>query len=196
MPDLGVGRETELRALPHDALHPMTNNRAEPLIDGHGRRIDHLRLSITPACDLHCTYCRPTGLASPRTAGGLSDLQRVQLIVMMAERLGLRGARITGGEPLLHKSIATFVARIHQELPALEIAMTTNGRRLDRFAGELKRAGLARFNVSLDSHCPQTYRRIAGADIGPVIQGLDAARDAGFADHDGFAVLIREWPGC
>jgi len=160
------------------------------MIDGHGRTIDHLRLSVTSACNLKCLYCRP-GTGSSKCRSNLSDTQRLEFIEYLYERRGLRQLRLTGGEPLLHKSIVELVARIRNAAPNLSLAMTTNGQTLSKFAIDLRRAGLDRLNISLDTLDPQRYESLAGGRVDRVIRGIDAAIDAGFPPPKLNSVVLR-----
>lgn len=150
-----------------------------PITDTYGRTIDHLRLSVTSACNLRCLYCRP-GSCPPSCRANLTDDQRLDLVSHLYSQRGLRQLRLTGGEPLLHGSIVDLVARIRQAAPDLSLAMTTNGLRLAPMARDLKAAGLDRLNVSLDTTNPTRYRALTGGCVDDVISGLRAAVDAGF----------------
>ncbi len=157
---------------------PVQNVR--PLIDGHGRTLDHLRLSVTSHCNLRCLYCRPGPGAGARRAD-LTDAQRLELVADLYAHRGLRQLRLTGGEPLLHDTIVSLVADLRLAAPMLSLAMTTNGFGLARLAHSLRSAGLDRLNVSLDTIDPERYRALTGGRVENVIRGLDAAIDAGFA---------------
>ena len=162
------------------------------LVDGCGRRIDHLRVSVTPHCDLRCVYCRPAGeQVNTCSANQLDDHQRLAFIRFMHERFGIVQVRVTGGEPLVHPGIVEFIAAIRDALPDLDVAMTTNGRRLKTFAQALRAAGLERLNISLDSLEAETYLRITGGDLQAALVGIEAAQDAGFPAPRVNAVVLR-----
>lgn len=162
------------------------------LIDRCGRRIDHLRLSVTSACNMACTYCQPRGGADEAPcAEVLTDDQRIELVRELHREYGLTQLRITGGEPLLHKSIIHLVGRLRQSAPDLTLAMTTNGRLLARYSLPLREAGLNRLNISLDSLVPATYRYLTGAPLGDVLSGIDAVLTAGFPPPKLNAVVLR-----
>ncbi|WP_312144698.1 GTP 3',8-cyclase MoaA [Brevundimonas sp.] len=153
-----------------------------PLIDPFGRRIDYVRVSVTDRCDLRCTYCmleRQTFL--PR-ADLLSFAELDRLCSAFVD-LGATRLRLTGGEPLVRKGFMDFVAGLSRHLVSgrlRELTLTTNGTRLARHAEGLAAAGIRRINVSLDTLDPDRYRRITrGGDLGGVLEGLKAARDAG-----------------
>ena len=161
------------------------------LVDGCGRRIDHLRVSITSACDLQCVYCRPDSLSRVVGRHDLTNEQRVQLIRFLSDRYGLGQVRITGGEPLVHRDVVSLVGQIRQAVPTLPIALTTNARRLYQKGFELRRAGLDRLNVSLDSLDPERYRRMTGAAIDDVLRGLESATFVGFPPPKVNAVVLQ-----
>lgn len=163
---------------------------AGPLIDGCGRVIDHLRLSVTSSCNLRCSYCRPAGAttSAPRHAT-LTDRQRLDLVRFLHGRYGLGQLRITGGEPLLHRTLIPLVESVRSALPSLEIAMTTNGQRLAQSARDLRSAGLDRLNISLDTLSPQRYRELTGGELQPVLEGLHAALAEGFSSKINVVVL-------
>lgn len=149
------------------------------LFDGQGRIVDHLRLSVTSACNLHCRYCRPRN-SWTRAAHELSDSQRLDLIRFLHDSYGLKQIRLTGGEPLLHDSIVSLIAAIRRSFPALSLAMTTNGGRLKSHSADLRAAGLDRLNVSLDSIDPDVYRSLTGGELAPVLEGIERAISMGF----------------
>jgi cyclic pyranopterin phosphate synthase len=166
--------------------------RGRPLVDRFGRRIDHLRLSVTSRCDLRCVYCRPDAtrrLDCP--AHELSDEQRAEFVGFLYREFGLTQVRITGGEPLLHTGVTSLIEAIRRSAPELNIAMTTNGRLLTDRCKELRSAGLDRLNVSVDSIAPERYRRITGGNLRDVLAGLEAAAAAGFPPPRINAVVLR-----
>lgn len=156
------------------------------------RPIKVLRGSVTDRCDRRCVYCMPEH-GVPLYAH--EDLLRLEEIVEiashLAERFGVCKVRLTGGEPLLRRNIVGLVEMLAR-LGLDEVLLTTNGRLLPRYAADLKAAGLTRVNVSLDSLCPDTYRRITrGAELADVLAGIDAALAAGLAPLKLNAVVLR-----
>ena len=171
---------------------PPSRTRSFGLIDGCGRTIDHLRLSVTSTCDLRCIYCRPNSHANARpSSGSLTDEQRLEFVRFLHERYGLAQVRITGGEPLLYRGLVQLVAELRRAVPDVELAMTTNGRLLYHKGFELFHAGVDRLNVSLDSLKPERYRRITGADIEGVLNGIESARFVGFSALRINTVVLR-----
>lgn len=161
------------------------------LIDRFGRKVDYIRFSITDRCDFRCTYCMGEDMTFlPREE--ILSLEECERIVRTFVDLGVSKVRITGGEPLVRKdAIALF--RTVGKLPGLrELVLTTNGSQLPRWADELRAAGVARINISLDSLNADTFRRITRiGDLSKVLAGIDAAKNAGFANVKLNAVLIR-----
>ena len=151
------------------------------MFDSFNREIRSLRISVTDRCDLHCLYCRPGGCAVRRPASEILSFEQILRVVSAALDLGIRRVRLTGGEPLLRKGLADLIAKL-KDLGGLEdLALTTNGQRLEALAPLLRQAGLDRINLSLDSLDPGEYRRITGGgELDPVLRGIESARAAGF----------------
>ncbi len=170
------------------------SNHSRELIDRHGRRINHLRLSVTNRCDLDCVYCKPgsSGSAEPRRET-LSDEQRVHFVKTLHDEFGLRQVRITGGEPLVYPHLVSLVRSIRKAAPKLTIAMTTNARLLYRYGFNLKQAGLDRINVSLDSVDPEKYKAITGGNLDDVLTGLESAVFLGFPKPRINTVVLRDY---
>lgn len=161
----------------------MSGNSPSPagLIDGHGRRIDYLRLSVTDRCDLRCRYCMAEDMVFLPRAAVLS----IEEMGELAERFVARGIsriRLTGGEPLVRRGIDVLAARLGAMIGRGldELTLTTNGMRLAAQAPMLAAAGVKRINVSLDTLDPAAFRHITRVgDVGAVLRGIDAALDAG-----------------
>ena len=183
--DPGSGLHSELRT-PHSALR-------EPsaLVDTYGRTHTNLRVSVTDRCNLRCTYCMPEDVAFlPRAE--LLTFEEIARVVRVAAGLGVNKVRLTGGEPLLRKDLATLV-RLVAAVPGIDdIGLTTNGILLAEQADALYAAGLRRLNVSLDTLDADRFREIARRDgLDRVLAGLAAAKRAGFAPVKVNAVAIR-----
>ena len=153
------------------------------MIDGFGRRIDYVRLSVTDRCDLRCRYC----MAERMRFVARRELLTLDELAALADLLvarGVRRIRLTGGEPLVRRGIEDLVRRIGARLGEGldELTLTTNGTRLEAHARALFDAGVRRVNVSLDSRRPERFARITrGGDVSAVLRGIDAARAAGLA---------------
>jgi len=157
------------------------------LVDGHGRPINSIRISVNRECNLDCFYCHNEGMAPDRRT---MTLDEVEELARMAADLGVRKVKLTGGEPLEREDVVEIVRRIS---PLFEdVSMTTNATRLADLAGELREAGLDRVNVSLHSVEPSTYRRISGKDLlATAMEGVDAALAAGLRPVKLNMVLLR-----
>lgn len=151
------------------------------LIDRYGRRIDYLRISVTDKCDLRCTYCIPEGFTEFEKPENWLSFDDINRVTAAFARLGVSRFRLTGGEPLLRKNLPELIERMSL-LPHVEdLSLTTNGTQLTRYASDLKKAGLNRLNVSLDSLRRECVNTISGKDsFQKVMNGLQAAKDAGF----------------
>lgn len=171
---------------------PATPAPAEgPLVDTFGRVATDLRVSLTDLCNLRCTYCMPAeGLDwLPRDAKLSSD-ELIRLLRIAVTRLGITSVRFTGGEPLVVPHLEDVIAATSALSPRPEITLTTNGIGLAQRAAGLKRAGLNRINVSLDTVDPARFAAITRRDrIGDVLAGLHAAKDAGLRPVKVNAVL-------
>ncbi|MSR35171.1 MAG: GTP 3',8-cyclase MoaA [Gemmatimonadetes bacterium] len=152
------------------------------MIDGFGRRVEYLRVSVTDKCNLRCVYCMPEeGLEWLHRDKLLSYEEIVQVIATMAP-LGLRRVRITGGEPLIRKGLHELV-RMIAAVPGIDdLSLSTNAVLLEEQAEALRAAGVHRVNVSLDSLKPERIdalaRRPGSAER--IFAGLAAAERVGF----------------
>jgi cyclic pyranopterin phosphate synthase len=161
------------------------------LVDPFHRRISYLRLSVTDRCDLRCVYCMSEKMQflPRRDVLSLEELARIARVFV---GLGVQKIRLTGGEPLVRQNL-TWLVREIAALPGLrELAMTTNGTHLAPVAAELKGAGLARLNISLDSLHPSRFRDITRVgNLQDVLEGLQAAQAAGFRRIKLNSVILR-----
>ncbi len=157
---------------------------AAPLIDGFGRTVRYLRVSVTDRCDLRCVYCMAEHMTFLPKAQVLT-LEELDRIASAFVSLGTRKLRLTGGEPLVRKGVMGLVRGLSRHLAsgALdELTLTTNGTQLGAFAEELADAGVRRINVSLDTLKPDLFRQLTrGGDLGKVLAGVAAAQAAGLA---------------
>ncbi|MBI3571709.1 MAG: GTP 3',8-cyclase MoaA [Gammaproteobacteria bacterium] len=152
------------------------------LIDSFGRRIEYLRVSVTDRCNYRCFYCMPrTGAYFATPENLLTNDELARLIRLFAE-LGVRRVRLTGGEPLVRRDLASLAGTISR-LPGIDdLSLSTNGHLLERHASSLKQAGVKRVNISLDSLDPEIFARITrGGDVHAVLHGIEAALAVGMA---------------
>lgn len=150
------------------------------MIDGIGRNIDYLRISVTDKCNLRCQYCMPKEGVQKIPHEQLLTLEEIVRVCRIMADLGIKKIRLTGGEPLVRKNIVKLIGDIH-EIPQIEdIAITTNGVLFAPMAKELAHAGLARVNLSLDTRNPAVFAKITGTDAyAQVERAMDAALEVG-----------------
>ena len=148
----------------------------EPLVDGFGREIKSLRVSVTDKCNFRCTYCMPAeGLAWLPKADVLSFEEIARLVSVMAA-MGVDEVRLTGGEPLVRRELPELVRMLARTPGVDDLSLTTNGVLLDRLAGPLVEAGLRRLNVSLDSLSHVRFAEVTRRDaLAQVLSGLEEA---------------------
>jgi GTP 3',8-cyclase len=161
------------------------------LVDAFGRQLTYLRISVTDRCNLRCSYCLPEDAEFPRGDRDLLAPHEIESITVALVRLGIRRLRLTGGEPLVRKDILEIARRL-KALPGVEnLALSTNGTELARLAEPLRRAGVDRVNVSLDSLDAERFRAITRrGDLAAVWRGIEAALAAGMAPVKLNAVLL------
>jgi GTP 3',8-cyclase len=147
----------------------------EPLIDGHGRRISDVRVSVTDRCNFRCQYCMPAeGLPWLERDDVLSFEEIVRLVGLLAE-MGVHDVRLTGGEPLVRRDFPALAAMLAAVPGVEDLSVTTNGYLLERDAEKLVRAGINRFNVSIDSLQRDRFFEMTRRDALPrVLAGLEA----------------------
>lgn len=150
------------------------------LIDGHGRKVDYLRVSVTERCNFRCQYCMPEKPFSWVPRENLLSYEDLFKFVKVSIDEGIRKVRITGGEPLLREGLENFVKMIADYKSDIDLALTTNAYLLPKAAQKLADSGLKRINVSLDSLNDEVAAKIAQKDVlKTVLKGIQAASDAG-----------------
>jgi cyclic pyranopterin phosphate synthase len=174
------------------------------LIDPFGRAVRDLRISVTDRCNFRCTYCMPEeGLKwLPRTdVLSYEEIRRIAKVCV--ERFGVDGIRLTGGEPTVRAHLSTLIEKLAElVVPAdadspragrrIDLALTTNGATLALIAKDLRRAGLERINVSLDTLQRDKFVQMTRRDeLDSVLEGIDAAIDVGFSPVKVNAVVQR-----
>ena len=183
---------SSLFPIPPESQLPRMLRVKDGLMDGLGRGITYLRVSVTEQCNLACVYCKPrTGTLERMEAPAMSRNEVVQLVKVFTS-LGIRKVRLTGGEPLLRRDLETIIAGISPEVEG-RVHLTTNGIHLARRARALRDAGLSGVNVSLDAADRGTFERLTGKDgLAKVLAGLEAARSVGLKTKLN-AVVLRGW---
>ena len=150
------------------------------LIDGFGRKVDYLRVSVTERCNFRCQYCMPEKPFSWVPRENLLSYEDMFKFIKVSIDEGIKKVRITGGEPLLREGLDIFLKMIFDYKNDIDLALTTNGFLLAKVAQKLKDAGLKRINISLDSLNSATAAKIAQKDVlKGVLEGIQAAADAG-----------------
>ncbi len=164
-----------------------------PLHDLHHRPLRNLRLSVTDRCNLRCGYCMPEESYTWLQRADLLSFEESTALVGELVPHGLERVRLTGGEPLLRRDIDQLVRSLCS-LPGLrEVALTTNALRLPELAADLRRAGLARLTVSLDTLRPDRFLELTRrAELPAALRGLEAAAAAGFTGTKLNVVVMRE----
>jgi cyclic pyranopterin phosphate synthase len=161
-------------------------------MDAHGRSISYLRLSVTDRCNLRCQYCMPAEGVRKLEHSDILSFEQLHRIARLAVSLGIEKIRITGGEPLVRKGLVGFIQSLSTIDGLKEIDLTTNGLLLREFAPDLRRAGVQRLNVSLDSLKPDTYSSLTrGGRLEKAVDGIFAAEEAGFPPVKINTVVIR-----
>jgi GTP 3',8-cyclase len=161
------------------------------LIDQFGRTVDYIRLSITDRCDFRCVYCMSEDMTFlPRDE--VLSLEECARLVKIFVNLGVSKVRITGGEPLVRKNALWLFEEVGQLQGLKELVLTTNGSQLDKHAAALKKAGVKRINISIDSLKPERFKKITRTgDLNKVLAGLQASIHAGFEGIKINTVLMK-----
>jgi len=162
------------------------------LRDAFERPIQYLRVSLTDRCNLRCVYCMPEEGVVPLQHADMLRYEELVRIVQVAVELGIVHVRLTGGEPLVRRDVVALVADLAR-IPGLDdLAITTNGMLLERYAESLARAGLRRVNLSLDTLQPERFAQLTrGGDLAQVLRGRTAALTAGLRPVKINTVVIR-----
>ena len=159
--------------------------------DSFGRTIRYVRLSITDRCNFRCVYCMPEGEIDWIAKGELLSFEEITAIASVLADHGIERIRLTGGEPLLRADLVGLVSMI-KDAGIPDVALTTNAFLLKKYAGPLRKAGVTKLNVSLDSLKPERFAQMTrNGDLARVIDGVDAARDAGFEKIKFNAVVVN-----
>ncbi len=154
------------------------SHKTESLKDAFNRQIDYLRISITDRCNLKCIYCMPEAGLKQFDQADILTTDEILRIVRIACKYGVRKVRLTGGEPLLHNDIVQLISGI-KDAGIKDLSITTNGQRLTGMARLLKKAGLDRVNISLDTLIAERYRNITrGGEIDRVWEAVAEAEKA------------------
>ncbi len=167
------------------------DNLPSTLIDQFGRKVDYIRLSITDRCDFRCVYCMGEDMQFlPRDA--VLSLEECARLVKVFVQLGVSKVRITGGEPLVRKNALWLFEEIGKLKGLDELVLTTNGSQLSKHAAHLKKAGVKRINISVDSLKPERFKSITRTgDLSKVLESIDSCIQIGFEGIKLNTVLMR-----
>jgi cyclic pyranopterin phosphate synthase len=164
----------------------------EVVTDRLGRSLKSLRVSLIDMCNLRCDYCMPEEEYVWLPRDDILTVDEVGRLVGAFAELGVEKVRLTGGEPLMRREVAQVVERLAEASGLRDLSMTTNGVLLGRHAERLRRAGLHRITVSLDTLRSDRFRQLTRRDqLSQVIVGIEAAADAGFRSLKINTVVIR-----
>jgi GTP 3',8-cyclase len=153
--------------------------------DQLNRPLRDLRISVIDRCNFRCQYCMPAEIFGPDFAflpkSELLSYEEIERVARLFIELGVEKIRLTGGEPLMRNDLPILVKMLNEIEGLKDIALTTNGVMLPKYAAELRAAGLQRVNISLDSLKDELFGQINGRNVGvgPVLKGIEAAKEAG-----------------
>jgi GTP 3',8-cyclase len=149
----------------------------KPLVDGHGRPIGDVRISVTDRCNFRCQYCMPADGLPWLERSALLTYEEIERIVRLLASMGVHDVRLTGGEPLVRKELWRLVEQLAAIEDVHDLSLTTNGYLLAKQVEDLVRAGLRRVNVSLDSLSRDRFFQLTRRDsLAQVLEGLEAAQ--------------------
>jgi len=151
------------------------------MFDRFNRPISYLRISVTDRCNLRCTYCMPEEGIRLLDHSDILSFEEIAEFTKLAVANGITKVRLTGGEPLVRKNIVELVSMLSKIEGLEDLSMTTNGILLSKYAMDLKKAGLNRINISLDTVNPDNYCQITrNGELNQALEGIETARNAGF----------------
>ncbi len=164
-----------------------------PLVDNFGRLHNNLRISVTDRCNIRCFYCMPEISVKFEPQENLLTFEEIERFVRVAVGLGVRKLRITGGEPLVRKNLATLIQKLTLIDGIEDLALTTNGVLLTEQAEELYQAGLRRINVHLDTLDRERFRQISRRDeLNRVLEGIETCLRLGYGPIKINAVAVKD----
>ncbi|QIM63900.1 cyclic pyranopterin phosphate synthase [Pasteurellaceae bacterium Orientalotternb1] len=170
------------------------DNHISGLIDRFARQYVYLRLSITDVCNFRCNYCLPHGYHPPEHKQKFLNVDEIQRLVRTFAHLGTEKVRITGGEPTLRKDFLDIAHTISQTEGIRQVALTTNGYRMERDVTLWQQAGITHLNVSVDSLDPRQFHLITGENkLQTILNGIDKAFEIGYDKVKVNAVLMKQY---
>jgi len=169
-------------------------NSEQKLVDGMGRTIVNLRISVTDRCNFRCTYCMPADNVEFMPRDKLLTFEEITRIARIGAGMGIKRLRLTGGEPLMRKDLPTLISMLTQIEGIDDVAMTTNAFFLKEHAKALKEAGLKRLNISLDALDPEKFRDVNRRDcLKEVLEGMRVSAEVGFKSIKVNAVAMKNF---
>jgi cyclic pyranopterin phosphate synthase len=169
----------------------MTLHNAE-LIDSYGRKLDYVRISVTDRCNFRCTYCMPPEGVECIPHSEILRYEDIKFLCSVLADLGVNKIRITGGEPLVRRGLVSFLKELRLAMPAMKIALTTNGSLLAENATGLFESGINSLNISLDTIDAEKFSQITrGGNLQNVIKGIDSVINSGIENIKLNTVLIK-----
>jgi cyclic pyranopterin phosphate synthase len=175
-------------------MNSQTDNPRPKLVDGMGRTIVNLRISVTDRCNFRCTYCMPADNVEFMDRDKLLSFEELTRVAHIVSKMGINRLRLTGGEPLMRKDLPVLIKMLSEVEGIDDVAMTTNAFFLKEHAKSLKDAGLQRLNVSLDALDPEKFKHVNRRDcLQQVLDGLKEAAQVGFKSIKINAVAMRNF---
>lgn len=161
--------------------------------DSFHRHIDYLRISVTDRCNLRCVYCMPAEGVQSLPHSDVLRYEEIAAVARAAAAIGINKLRLTGGEPLVRLGLTDLVKMLSKIEGIDDIALTTNGTLLKKYASELKEAGLKRVNISLDSLNKERYHSITRTGrLADALEGIEVAKEIGLDPVKINMVVIRD----
>ncbi len=162
------------------------------MLDKHSRKINYLRVSVTDLCNLRCVYCMSPDGPELGERDEILSFEEILKIIKHGVSLGLNKIRLTGGEPLVRRDITSFIKHISGIEGINDVALTTNGINLKDYAASLKKSGLSRLNISLDTMRADRFSDITrGGNIQDVFAGVEEVLKVGFTGTKMNTVIMR-----
>ncbi len=170
--------------------------KSKKLLDSYGRQIRDLRISLTDRCNFRCFYCLPNGEPPLARKDTILTFEEIEKVCGIFVSLGIEKIRLTGGEPMLRRDIETLIkklAKLKVQSPKLkDLALTTNGFSIPEKAKNLKKLGLDRLTISLDSLDSEKFKEITGKDeLDNVLEAIETAKKVGLTPLKINAVIVR-----
>ena len=162
------------------------------LKDNCGRPLLNLRVAVTRKCNLRCSYCHGEGEQKSEYSNGEMTADEITRVIRIAATLGVKGMKLTGGEPLMRRDIVKIVKKVAATRGLTDLSMTTNGTLLSHLARDLCRAGLKRVNISLPTLDREIFFKLTGGEVQDAISGVKAAVAAGFHPVKLNMLLLRD----